>query len=186
MLSKFFLERPVFAWVIAIILMVAGCLAIYHLPISQYPPIAPPSIAISAFYPGRRRKRLKTVSLRIIEQKMTGFDKCCTFPQPATHPVPPALNRFSRGLILIWPGPRCRTSSSWLWRICRRWFSPRVRVSKSTRNYLLIVGLTSDDGSRDATDLQDYAQSNLEKVLARVPGVGEVRSSARSMPCASG
>jgi len=52
MLSRFFLERPVFAWVIAIILMVAGCLAIYTLPVSQYPPIAPPSIAISAFYPG--------------------------------------------------------------------------------------------------------------------------------------
>jgi HAE1 family hydrophobic/amphiphilic exporter-1 len=60
MLSKFFLDRPVFAWVIAIVMMVAGGLAIYNLPISQYPPIAPPSIAIEAFYPGARRKRLKT------------------------------------------------------------------------------------------------------------------------------
>ncbi len=64
MLSNFFLERPVFAWVIAIIMMLAGALAIYNLPISQYPPIAPPSIAIDAFYPGLPPKPLKTALSR--------------------------------------------------------------------------------------------------------------------------
>ncbi len=75
MLSRFFLKRPVFAWVIAIILMVAGCLAIYNLPISQYPPIAPPSIAITAFYPGASAETVENSVTQIIEQKMTGFDK---------------------------------------------------------------------------------------------------------------
>ena len=75
MLSKFFLDRPVFAWVIAIILMVAGGLAIYQLPISQYPPIAPPSIAITATYPGASAETVENSVTQIIEQKMTGFDK---------------------------------------------------------------------------------------------------------------
>src|SRR5512137_526622 len=75
MLSKFFLDRPVFAWVIAIIIMAAGALAIYNLPISQYPPIAPPSIAITAFYPGASAETVENSVTQIIEQKMTGFDK---------------------------------------------------------------------------------------------------------------
>ena len=75
MLSNFFLDRPVFAWVIAIIMMLAGGLAIYNLPISQYPPIAPPSIAIDAFYPGASAQTVEDSVIQIIEQKMTGFDK---------------------------------------------------------------------------------------------------------------
>ena len=75
MLSKFFLDRPVFAWVIAIIMMLAGGLAIYNLPVSQYPPIAPPSIAIDAFYPGASAETVENSVVQIIEQKMTGFDK---------------------------------------------------------------------------------------------------------------
>src|SRR5512133_239445 len=74
MLSRFFLNRPVFAWVVAIILMVAGLLGIYQLPISQYPPIAPPSIAITAFYPGASAETVENSVTQIIEQKMTGFD----------------------------------------------------------------------------------------------------------------
>ena len=75
MLSNFFLDRPVFAWVIAIIMILAGGLAIYNLPISQYPPIAPPSIAIDAYYPGASAETVENSVIQIIEQKMTGFDK---------------------------------------------------------------------------------------------------------------
>jgi multidrug efflux pump subunit AcrB len=74
MLSKFFLDRPVFAWVIAIVMMVLGGLAIYNLPISQYPPIAPPSIAIDSFYAGASAETVENSVTQIIEQKMTGFD----------------------------------------------------------------------------------------------------------------
>ena len=75
MLSRFFLNRPVFAWVIAIILMAAGIMAIVNLPISQYPPIAPPSIAVTATYPGASAETVENSVTQIIEQKMTGFDK---------------------------------------------------------------------------------------------------------------
>ena len=74
MLSRFFLDRPVFAWVIAIIMMLAGGLAIYNLPVSQYPPIAPPTIAIGCLYPGASAKTVEDSVTQIIEQKMTGFD----------------------------------------------------------------------------------------------------------------
>src|SRR4030042_5632101 len=75
MLSRFSLDRPVFAWVIAIIIMLAGLLAIYRLPISQYPPIAPPSIYIQSFYPGASAETVENSVTQIIEQKMTGLDK---------------------------------------------------------------------------------------------------------------
>ena len=74
MLSKFFLDRPVFAWVIAIIMMTAGGLAIYNLPISQYPSIAPPAIAIDSYFPGASGETVENTVTQIIEQKMTGLD----------------------------------------------------------------------------------------------------------------
>ncbi|MFZ5564069.1 MAG: efflux RND transporter permease subunit [Thermodesulfobacteriota bacterium] len=178
MLSKFFLDRPVFAWVIAIIMMLGGGLAIYNMPISQYPPIAPPSIAIDAFYPGASAETVENSVVQIIEQKMTGFDKLLymnassdasgsgrielTF-QPGTDPD------------LAWSQVqnKLQLAMSSLPDVIQR---QGVKVSKSTRNFLLIVGLICEDGSMDGNDLRDYAQSNLEKVLARVPGVGEVES----------
>jgi HAE1 family hydrophobic/amphiphilic exporter-1 len=176
MLSKFFLDRPVFAWVIAIIMMVAGGLAIYNLPISQYPPIAPPAIAIDSFYPGASAETVEDSVTQIIEQKMTGFDDMLylsgtsdsagasrielTF-KPGTNPDlawAKVQNKLQLAMASL-PGVVQRSG---------------VQVSKSTRNYLIIVGLISEDGSMDGNDLRDYSQSNLEKVLARVPGVGEV------------
>ncbi|MBP1779840.1 MAG: ttgB, partial [candidate division NC10 bacterium] len=75
MLSKFFLDRPVFAWVIALVIMLVGGLAIYNLPVSQYPPIAPPSIYIQASYPGASAETVENSVTQIIEQKMTGLDQ---------------------------------------------------------------------------------------------------------------
>jgi hydrophobe/amphiphile efflux-1 (HAE1) family protein len=178
MLSRFFLDRPVFAWVIAIIMMVAGGLAIYNLPISQYPPIAPPTIAITAFYPGASAQTVEDSVVQIIEQKMIGFDNLLymsatsdasgggrielTF-DPGTDPDL-AWAQVQNKLQLAIPS---------LPQVVQR---QGVTVSKSTRNWLLVVGLVSEDGSMDTFDLGDYAQSNLEKVLSRVPGVGEVET----------
>jgi multidrug efflux pump subunit AcrB len=92
MLSRFFLQRPVFAWVIAIILMVGGVGAILKLPISQYPPIAPPSIAITAVYPGASAETVENSITQIIEQKMTGSTRCSTSPPQVTRPAAPASN----------------------------------------------------------------------------------------------
>jgi hydrophobe/amphiphile efflux-1 (HAE1) family protein len=176
MLSRFFLERPVFAWVIAIILMVAGCLAIYHLPISQYPPIAPPSIAITSFYPGASAETVENSVTQLIEQKMTGFDKMLYLSASSDSSGASRVElTFSPGTDpdLAWAQVqnKLQLAMASLPDVVQR---QGVKVSKSTRNYLLLVGLVSEDGSMDGNDLRDYAQSNLEKVLSRVPGVGEV------------
>ena len=178
MLSKFFLDRPVFAWVIAIFIMLLGGLSIYNLPIAQYPPIAPPAIAITAYYPGASAQTVENSVTQIIEQKMTGFEDMLylsgtsdasgssrielTF-RPGTDPDM-AWTKVQNKLQLAMASlPEAVQRSG-------------VKVSKSTRNYLIIVALVSEDGSMTGHDLQDYAQSNLEKVLARVPGVGEVEN----------
>ncbi|MEJ2088523.1 MAG: efflux RND transporter permease subunit, partial [Gammaproteobacteria bacterium] len=178
MLSRFFLDRPVFAWVIAIIMMVAGGLAIYNLPISQYPPIAPPTIAITAFYPGASAQTVEDSVVQIIEQKMIGFDKLLYMSATS--------DASGGGRIELTFAPGTDPDLAWaqvqnklqlaipsLPEVVQR---QGVTVSKSTRNWLLVVGLVSDDGSMDTFDLGDYAQSNLEKVLSRVPGVGEVET----------
>jgi len=176
MLSRFFLDRPVFAWVIAIIMMAAGGLAIYNLPISQYPPIAPPSIAVTAFYPGASAETVENSVTQIIEQKMTGFDKMLYLSASSDS------SGQSRVELTFAPG----TDPDLAWAQVQNKLqlamaslpetvqNTGIKVAKSTRNWLLIVGLISEDGSMDGNDLRDYAQSNLEKVLSRVPGVGEV------------
>jgi hydrophobe/amphiphile efflux-1 (HAE1) family protein len=178
MLSKFFLDRPVFAWVIAIIMMLAGAMAIYNLPISQYPPIAPPSIAIDAFYPGASAQTVENSVVQIIEQKMTGFDNLLYLDSTSDSSGSGRIElTFTPGTDpdLAWSQVqnKLQLAMSSLPDMVQR---QGVKVSKSTRNYLILVGLISEDGSMDGDDLRDYAQSNLEKVLARVPGVGEVNA----------
>ncbi|HKI83306.1 MAG TPA: efflux RND transporter permease subunit, partial [Candidatus Krumholzibacteria bacterium] len=178
MLSKFFLKRPVFAWVIAIAMMAGGVLAIYNMPISQYPPIAPPSIAIQAFYPGASAETVENTVTQIIEQKMTGLDKMIYISGTS------ASSGLSRLELTFAPGTdpdlaqakvqnKLQLAMASLPDVVQR---QGVTVSKSTRNYLLIIGLSSPGRSHDGEDLRDYAVSNLEKVLARVPGVGEVQA----------
>ena len=178
MLSKFFLDRPVFAWVIAIIMIVAGGLAIYDLPISQYPPIAPPSIAIDSIYPGASAETVENSVTQIIEQKMTGFDKMLYMSSTSDSTGASRIElTFAPGTDpdLAWAQVqnKLQLATASLPEVVQR---QGVKVSKSTKNYLMVVGLISEDGSMDGKDLEDYAQSNLEKVLARVPGVGEVES----------
>ena len=178
MLSKFFLDRPVFAWVIAIIMMTAGGLAIYNLPIAQYPPIAPPAIAIDSFFPGASGETVENTVTQIIEQKMTGLDDMLYLASTSSS------SGASRVELTFAPGTdpdvawskvqnKLQLAMASLPDVVQR---SGVKVSKSTRNYLMIVGLTSEDGSMDGNDLRDYAQSNLEKILSRVPGVGEVQN----------
>ncbi len=178
MLSKFFLERPVFAWVIAIVIMGAGCLAIYGLPVTQYPSLAPPSIYIQATYPGASAETVENSVTQIIEEKMTGLDRLLyisavsdssgscrielTF-EPGTDPDV-AWAKVQNKLQLAMPSlPEAVQKTG-------------ISVGKATRNYLLIISLISEDGRLDAHDLRDFLKSNVEKVLARIEGVGEVET----------
>lgn len=178
MLSNFFLDRPVFAWVIAIILMLAGVLAIHNLPMAQYPNIAPPSIAIDAYYPGASAETVENSVVQIIEQRMTGFDKLLYMTA--------ASDASGSGRIELTFAPGTDPDLAWAQvqnKLQLAYASlpatvqeQGVKVSKSTRNWLIIVGLVSEDGSMDDNDLSDYAQTSLQEVLARVPGVGEVET----------
>ena len=178
MLSKFFLARPVFAWVIAIAMMAAGALAIHNLPVAQYPPIAPPSIAIDAFFPGASAETVENTVTQIIEQKMTGLDGMLYLSGVSSSSGSSRLElTFEAGTDpdIAWSKVqnKLQLALASLPEVVQR---QGVKVSKSTRNYLMIVGLISEDGSMSGDDLRDYAQSNLEKILSRVPGVGEVEN----------
>jgi len=176
MLSRFFLDRPVFAWVIAIIIMLAGALAIYNLPISQYPPIAPPSIYIRGSYPGASAETVENSVTQIIEQKMTGLDQMIYLSSTSDSAGMSYITlTFAPGTDpdLAWAKVqnKLQLAMASLPETVQR---QGLLVGKSTRNYLLLVGLISEDGSMNKDDLGDYAVSNIEKILARVPGVGEV------------
>ncbi len=176
MLSRFFLDRPVFAWVIAIVIMLLGALAIYNLPVAQYPSIAPPSIRITAFYPGASAETVENSVTQIIEQKMTGLDRMIYMSSTSDSSGSSAVElTFAPGTDadLAWAKVqnKLQLAMASLPEVVQR---SGISVGKSTRNYLLIVGLISEDRSMTAVDVRDYAQSSLEKVLARVPGVGEV------------
>ncbi|HNY41844.1 MAG TPA: efflux RND transporter permease subunit [Bryobacteraceae bacterium] len=178
MLSKFFLHRPVFAWVIAIAMMLGGGLAIYNLPISQYPPIAPPSIAIRATYPGATAKTVEDSVVQIIEQKMTGLDRMIYMSATSDSSGSASLElTFAPGVDpdLAWAKVQNKLQLAMpvLPEVVQR---QGLTVSKSTRNYLMLVGLVSDSPTVDQYDLSDYMVSQIQPSLARVPGVGEVEA----------
>ncbi len=181
MFSKFFLARPVFAWVIAIFIMLLGLLAIYNLPIAQYPNIAPPSIVIDAFYPGASAETVENSVTQIIEQKMTGLDGMLYLSSTSDSAGSSRIElTFAPGVDpdIAWTKVqnKLQAATASLPEVVQR---TGVTVNKATRNYLLIVGLISEDGSMDSIDIGNYAKSNLEGVLARVPGVGEVELFAK-------
>ncbi|MEC5386438.1 efflux RND transporter permease subunit [Uliginosibacterium sp. H3] len=176
-MARFFIDRPIFAWVIAIIIMLAGLLSIEQLPIAQYPTIAPPAVVINATYPGASAKTVEDSVTQVIEQKMTGLDgllymgsssdssgrvsitltfNADTNPDIAQVQV---QNKLQLALPLL---PQAVQQQG-------------VQVAKSARNFLLVVGFVSKDGSLGQTDLSDYLVSNVQDPLSRVTGVGEVQ-----------
>jgi len=176
MLSKFFLKRPVFAWVIAVTLMALGALAIYNLPISQYPLMAPPSISVTSSYPGASAETVENSVTQLIEQKMTGLENMIYMSSVSDSAGTSRLElTFAPGTDpdFAWSQVqnKLQTAMPSLPDVVK---NKGVEVKKSTRNYLMVVGIISEDGSMDGADLRDFAKSKLEQVLARVPGVGEV------------
>ncbi len=175
-MARFFLDRPVFAWVIAIAMMLAGGLAIYTLPVAQYPPIAPPSISIRAMYPGASAETVQDSIIQMIESKMTGLDGMLYMYSTADSSGTAAVTlTFGAGVDpdVAWSKVQNKLQLAMpsLPDVVQQM---GVNVSKSTRNYLMIVALTSEDGRMSGPDLADYIVSQIESPIGRVPGVGEV------------
>ncbi|MCS4511429.1 efflux RND transporter permease subunit [Xylophilus ampelinus] len=176
-MAKFFIDRPIFAWVIALFLLVAGGVAVTQLPIAQYPAVAPPAVVVNATYPGASAKTLEDSVLAVIEREMNGSPGLLymeTVAQangtgsitlsfaPGTNPDLAQVdvqNRLSRAT------PRLPSAVT----------QQGVRVDKSRNNFLLFMMLSSDDPAQDVINLGDYASRNLVPELQRIDGVGQVQ-----------
>src|SRR5512137_3030947 len=175
-MARFFIDRPVFAWVIAIILMLAGVLAIETLPVSQYPQIAPPQIAINAMYPGASAQTVQDTVTQVIEQKMNGIDDLIYMASSSDSAGAVTITlTFAAGtdpnVAQVQVQNKLQLAVPLLPQIVQR---TGIQVVKSTRNFLIIIGLVSEDGSMNRFDLSDYAVSNVQDIVSRVEGVGEV------------
>jgi len=176
-MPKFFINRPIFAWVIAIMIMLIGLLAIKSLPVSQYPPIAPPQITINAMYPGASAQTVQDTVTQVVEQKLNGIDNLIYMSSTSDSAGAVAINlTFKAGtdpnIAQVQVQNKLQLATPLLPQIVQR---QGIQVVKSTKNFLLIIGLVSEDGSMDRNALTDYAVSNVQDIVSRVEGVGELQ-----------
>jgi len=176
-MSRFFIDRPIFAWVIAIVIMLAGVLAIRTLPVSQYPPIAPPVVSISANYPGASAKTVEDTVTQVIEQKMKGIDHLAYMSSASDSAGTVTITlTFDTGtdpdIAQVQVQNKLALATPMLPQEVQR---QGVQVAKATDNFLMILGFVSEDGSMTDIDLGDYVASNVQDVVARINGVGETQ-----------
>ncbi|MDK9716942.1 MAG: efflux RND transporter permease subunit [Trichlorobacter sp.] len=176
-MARFFIDRPIFAWVIAILVMLAGLLAIKTLPVSQYPPIAPPQITINAVYPGASAQTVQDTVTQVIEQKLNGIDNLIYMSSTSDSAGAVSINlTFKAGtdpnIAQVQVQNKLQLATPLLPQVVQK---QGIQVVKSTKNFLLIVGLISEDGSIDRHQLTDYMVSNLQDIVSRVEGVGELQ-----------
>ncbi|EGC09288.1 efflux RND transporter permease subunit [Escherichia fergusonii] len=176
-MANYFIERPVFAWVLAIILMLAGGIAIMNLPVAQYPQIAPPTITVSATYPGADAQTVEDSVTQVIEQNMTGLDGLMymsstsdaagnaqitlTFETGTSADI--AQVQVQNKLQLAMPSLPQEVQQQ------------GISVDKSSSNILMVAAFISDDGSLNQYDIADYVASNIKDPLSRTAGVGSVQ-----------
>ncbi|KAF0221067.1 MAG: hydrophobic/amphiphilic exporter-1 (mainly G- bacteria) HAE1 [Geobacteraceae bacterium] len=175
-MPRFFINRPIFAWVIAIVIMLAGLLAVKSLPVSQYPAIAPPQISINAMYPGASAQTVQDTVTQVVEQKMNGIDNLLYMSSTSDSAGAVAINlTFKAGtdpnVAQVQVQNKLQLATPLLPQVVQR---QGIQVVKSTRNFLMIAGLVSEDGSMTRNDLTDYMVSNIQDIVSRVQGVGEV------------
>ena len=176
-MSRFFIDRPIFAWVIAIIIMLVGGLAILTLPIAQYPNIAPPSVSITATYPGASAQTLENTVTQIIEQQMKGIDNLeyLSSTSDSSGAVTVTLT-FAQGtnpdIAQVQVQNKLQLATPLLPTSVQQ---QGLVVAKATRNFLMILTLYSQSGQLTNADMGDYIVSNLQDPLSRVTGVGDTQ-----------
>jgi hydrophobe/amphiphile efflux-1 (HAE1) family protein len=176
-MARFFIDRPIFAWVIAIVIMVAGVLSILGLPISQYPSIAPPAITINAVYPGASAKTLEDTVTQVIEQKLSGIDNLRYMEATSDSAGNVAITlTFNNGTNADTAQVQVQNKLSLAMPLLPQEVQQQgVSVNKSVRNFLLVVGFISTDGSLNTADLGDFVVGSVQDPLSRVPGVGDIQ-----------
>ena len=175
-MSRFFIHRPIFAWVIAILIMLVGVLAINNLPIEQYPKIAPPQVTVRATYPGADAETVENSVTQVIEQQMKGIDGLMymTSSSSATGSASVTLtfeNDTDPDTAQVQVQNKLQSATSSLPEIVQRM---GVNVEKSASDFLMVAAFVSEDGSMNQSDIADYVSTNIVDPLSRVEGVGGI------------
>jgi len=176
-MSHFFIKRPIFAWVIAILIMLGGVLAILRLPIAQYPQIAPTVITITATYPGANAQTAENSVTKVIEQNMTGLDylQYMSSSSTSTGVVQISLtftNQANADIAQVQVQNKLQLANPLLPQVVQQ---QGIKVVKSSSSFLMVLGFVSEDGKLSASDVADYVSSTINDPISRVAGVGQVQ-----------
>src|SRR6201987_3586167 len=172
---RFFIDRPVFAWVLAIVIMLAGGLAITTLPVAQYPSIAPPAISIQVTYPGASAETVQSTVTQVIEQQLSGIDHLLYFASESDKDGSMTITLyFEQGtnpdIAQVQVQNKLQLATPLLPAEVQ---AQGLRVAKATRNFLMVIGFYSADGSMNNDDISDYVASHVQDPISRTSGVGD-------------
>lgn len=176
-MSRFFIHRPIFAWVVALVIMLAGILSIWRMPVAQYPQIAPPTITINATYPGASAQTVENTVTQLIEQQMNGLDglRYISSTSAANGQATIQLN-FNQGtdadVAQVQVQNKLQSATALLPQDVQR---QGLKVAKSGASFLQVIAFYSPDQRLSAADVSDYVNANIADAISRVPGVGEVQ-----------
>ncbi|EBW6088585.1 multidrug efflux RND transporter permease subunit, partial [Salmonella enterica subsp. enterica serovar Enteritidis] len=173
-MAKFFIDRPIFAWVIAIIIMLAGGLAIMKLPVAQYPTIAPPAISISAMYPGADAKTVQDTVTQVIEQNMNGIDNLLYMSSTSDSAGTVQITlTFDSGTDADIAQVQVQNKLQLAMPLLPQEVQQQgVSVEKSSSSFLMVIGMISTDGSMNQEDIADYVGATVKDPISRTTGVG--------------
>ncbi|NVJ20334.1 efflux RND transporter permease subunit [Myxococcus sp. AM011] len=176
-MARFFIDRPIFAWVLAIIIMMAGALSITQLPIAQYPVIAPPTVTVAAIYPGASAKAIEDSVTQVIEQSLKGLDgllyMSATSESNGTATVTLTFkNGTDPDIAQVQVQNKLQLAIPLLPQTVQQ---QGIAVSKAASGFLQVIAFVSEDGSMGGDDIQDFVATNLVDPIARVPGVGNTQ-----------
>lgn len=174
-MSKFFIDRPIFAWVIALVIMLAGGLSILKLPINQYPSIAAPAVAIQVSYPGASAQTVQDTVVQVIEQQLNGIDGLRYIASESNSDGSMTITAtFEQGtnpdIAQVQVQNKLQLATPLLPQEVQQ---QGIRVTKAVKNFLLVIGVVSEDGSMDKNDLANYIVSNMQDPISRTKGVGD-------------
>ncbi|WP_062033944.1 multidrug efflux RND transporter permease subunit AdeJ [Acinetobacter sp. BMW17] len=176
-MAQFFIHRPIFAWVIALVIMLAGIITLTKMPVAQYPTISPPSVTISATYPGASAQTVENTVTQIIEQQMNGLDGLRYISSNSAGNGQASINlNFEQGIdpdiAQVQVQNKLQSATALLPEDVQR---QGLKVTKSGASFMQVLAFYSPDGSLSAADIKDYVNSNISEPLSRVAGVGEVQ-----------